>query len=45
MYFSKGRVKIELGLATGKKQHDQRQDIKKRDAQRDIRRGMTRRFL
>lgn len=45
MYFSKGRVKVELGLATGKRQHDRRQDIKQRDAQRAIRRGMTRRIL
>lgn len=45
MYFSKGRVKVELGVATGKKQHDQRQDIKERDAKRDIRRGMTRRVI
>jgi SsrA-binding protein len=45
MYFSKGRVKIELGVATGKKQHDQRQDIKERDAKRAIQRGMTRRII
>lgn len=45
MYFSRGMIKVELGLAQGKKQHDKRQDIKKQQADRDIRRGMTRKVL
>lgn len=31
-------VKVEVGLAKGKKLYDKRQDIKKRDVERDIRR-------
>lgn len=45
MYFVRGWVKVELGLATGKKAHDKRQDLKDRDAQRDMRRAMTRKTL
>ena len=36
MYFKAGRAKIELGLGKGKKNYDKREDIKKRDAQRDM---------
>lgn len=36
LYFnSRGIAKIKLGLATGKKEYEKRQDIKKRDWQRD----------
>jgi len=45
MYFTRGMVKVEIGVATGKKQHDKRQDIKKRDADRQIRRAMARKVL
>ena len=41
MYFKQGRAKVELGVARGKQQHDKRQDQKKTEAQRDIRRAMT----
>ena len=41
MYFKQGRAKVELGVARGKQQHDKRQDEKKAEAQRDIRRAMT----
>ncbi|MCP3679530.1 MAG: SsrA-binding protein SmpB [Gammaproteobacteria bacterium] len=34
LYWKRGRVKCELGLARGKKQHDKRQTIKERDWQR-----------
>ena len=44
LYFSDGRVKVELALARGKEAHDKRQDIAKRDAQREITREMGRRF-
>ena len=40
VYFHHGRVKIALGVAQGKKAHDKRDDIKKRDQQRDIDRAM-----
>jgi SsrA-binding protein len=36
-------VKIELGLARGKRHADKRADIKKRDQQREIDRAMKRR--
>jgi SsrA-binding protein len=36
IYFnSKGRAKVELALAKGKKAHDKRESIKERDWQRD----------
>ena len=36
LYFnSRGKAKIKLGLATGKKEYEKRADIKKRDWQRD----------
>ena len=31
MYWVRGRVKLEIGVAKGKKAHDKRQDIKDRD--------------
>jgi SsrA-binding protein len=43
MYFSDGKVKVELALARGKKAHDKRQDLAKKDADREIRRAMGRR--
>lgn len=39
--YSKGRhIKIELGVARGKKKYDKRDSIKKRDVSRDIQRAM-----
>jgi SsrA-binding protein len=35
MHYSKGRIKLELGLAKGKKQHDKRESEKERDWQRE----------
>jgi SsrA-binding protein len=34
MHYSKGRIKLEIGLAKGKKQHDKRESEKERDWQR-----------
>ena len=36
MYFTRGIVKVELGLARGKKVWDKREDIAKRDVEREI---------
>lgn len=36
MYFKGNRVKVEIGLARGKKLYDKREDIKKRDIQREL---------
>ncbi|GHJ45737.1 SsrA-binding protein [Catellatospora sp. TT07R-123] len=43
MYFKDGWAKVELGLARGKKEYDKRQDIAKRDANREISRELGRR--
>jgi len=43
LYWVKGRVKIELALAKGKTKGDRRQDIKKRDAKREIDTALKRR--
>ena len=40
MYFKGPRVKLEVGLARGKKLYDKRDDMAERDAQRDIDRSM-----
>lgn len=37
--FVRGMVKVTIGVGRGKKQYDKRQDLKKRDAQRDIERA------
>ena len=43
LYFSDGWAKVELGLARGKKSYDKRQDLAKRDADREIARAAGRR--
>ena len=43
LYFSNGRVKVELGLARGKREYDKRQTIAKRDADRELERYAGRR--
>jgi SsrA-binding protein len=35
MHYSKGRIKLEIGLAKGKKQHDKRESERERDWQRE----------
>ncbi|WP_197320801.1 SsrA-binding protein SmpB [Saccharomonospora sp. NB11] len=42
LYFKNGKVKVELALAKGRKAHDKRQAIAKRDAQREMARAMGR---
>ena len=37
LYFKRGRVKIELGIAKGKKMFDKREDIKRRTQEREVR--------
>ena len=43
LYFLDGKVKVELALARGKQAHDKRQDMAKRDADREITRELGRR--
>jgi SsrA-binding protein len=40
MYLQGGWVKLSIGLGKGKKVHDKREDIKRRQDQRDIQRAM-----
>lgn len=43
LYFRNGKAKLTLALGRGKKAHDRRDDIKKRDAERDTAREMSQR--
>jgi SsrA-binding protein len=43
LYFSAGKAKVEIGLARGKKSYDKRQDLAKRDADREVRKALGRR--
>ena len=43
VYFKNGRVKIEVGLARGKKLYDKRDDISRRDQDREIQRALKER--
>ena len=40
VYFKNRRCKVEIGLGRGKKLHDKRQDLKKKEASREIARGL-----
>ena len=43
LYFFNGKVKVELALARGKKSYDKRQDLARRDADKEVRRAIGRR--
>jgi SsrA-binding protein len=43
LYFSEGKVKVEIALARGKRAYDKRQDLARRDAQREVLRAIARR--
>jgi SsrA-binding protein len=38
IYFKRGMAKVEVALAQGKKLYDKREDIKRRDSDRELRR-------
>jgi len=40
LYEKRGRVKVELALVHGKQEYDRREDVRKREDQRDIDRAM-----
>lgn len=42
LFWVKGRVKVELALAKGKTKGDRREDIKKRDAKREVQKALKR---
>ena len=44
LYFKNNFVKLELGIGKGKKLYDKRQDIAKKDAQRQIERTLRAKF-
>jgi SsrA-binding protein len=41
VYFERGRAKVDIALAKGKKLYDKREDMKRRDQERDIGRAMA----
>jgi SsrA-binding protein len=42
LYFKKGRAKVLMGICRGKKLHDKRETLKKRDTDREISRALRR---
>src|SRR5688572_16360714 len=44
MYWKNGKVKVALGVGKGKVEFDKREDIKKRDADRELKRATMHRF-
>jgi SsrA-binding protein len=40
LHYTRGRIKLEVGLAKGKKQHDKRSDEQEKDAKREAQRAM-----
>ncbi len=44
MYFKNSRAKVEIALAKGKKFQDKRDDIKKREADREMEKALKRRY-
>ena len=44
LYFNeRGRAKVEIGLARGKRDYDKRRDMAERDARREVERAMKHR--
>lgn len=43
LYFKGSRAKVAIALGRGKKQHDRREDLRKRDAEREMARAVRRR--
>jgi SsrA-binding protein len=44
VYFSRGRVKLQLALARGKRQYDKRETIKRREAEIEMKRALKQRM-
>lgn len=40
LYLKRGLVKVTIGLARGKKIHDKREDLKRKEAKRDVERAL-----
>ncbi|OGF97874.1 MAG: SsrA-binding protein [Candidatus Glassbacteria bacterium RBG_16_58_8] len=43
LYLNDGRIKVEIALAKGKRLHDRRDDLKRREAEREIHRALRKR--
>ena len=41
LYFKNGRAKVALALGKGKKEHDKREDLAKKDAEREMARAVS----
>ena len=44
VYFKNGKAKVDLALGKGKKVHDRREDIKRREADREMEKAIKRRY-
>jgi len=44
MYWKNGRVKVQLGVGKGKQQFDKREDMRERDADRELKRATMHQF-
>lgn len=44
IYFKRGKAKVDLALGKGRKVHDKRDDIKKREADREMEKAMKMRY-
>ncbi len=44
VFLQRGRAKVEIALAKGKRQYDKRADLAKRDSEREIRQALKDRF-
>ena len=42
VYLKRGRIKVLLGVCKGKKHYDKRHEVKKRDAEREVRAALKR---
>lgn len=45
VYFKDGMAKMKIGVGVGRRQADKRQDIRKKEAEKDMRKAMTRKIL
>ncbi|MDQ5988581.1 MAG: SsrA-binding protein [Syntrophus sp. SKADARSKE-3] len=43
VYFKNGKVKVEIGVGSGKKLYDKREDLKQKDDRRDMQRALRER--
>jgi|SRR3569833_1150383 len=44
LYWKNGKVKVAIGVGKGKAQYDKREDLKKRDSDRELKRAQMHRF-